>query len=84
MRECYRESDASNKSGESKSVSVAEAGKKGGLTVSAKRGTSWFAQIGSKGQRVLRARHPGMAREWGKKGGRPRKQDLADMREADK
>ena len=35
-----------------------------------------FAEIGRKGQEVLRKRYPGMASEWGKKGGRPRKNNI--------
>lgn len=54
-------------------VSVKEAGQRGGLALVQRRGHSWFAEIGSKGQKTLRARYPGMAREWGKLGGRPRK-----------
>jgi len=58
------------------SISVSEAGKKGGLALLAKRGNSHFAEIGKKGQEVLRERFPGMASVWGKKGGRPRKNNL--------
>ena len=54
-------------------ISVNEAGKKGGLALLAKHGTQHFAEIGKKGQKILRKRYPGMASEWGKKGGRPRK-----------
>lgn len=67
-----------------KPITVIEAGRRGGLTVFAKRGSSWFAQIGAQGQRILRAKYPGMAREWGKRGGRPKKPTLSDLREADK
>ena len=57
-------------------ISVNEAGKKGGLALLAKRGNKHFAEIGKKGQDTLRKRYPGMASEWGKKGGRPRKNNL--------
>ena len=60
----------------SKPITVAEAGRKGGLALLAKHGTQHFAEIGKKGQEVLRERFPGMASVWGKKGGRPRKNNL--------
>ncbi|MBM3120396.1 MAG: hypothetical protein FJ006_12795 [Chloroflexi bacterium] len=69
-----------NKSSE-RCITVVEAGRKGGLTVLTTRGKSWFAQIGSEGQKALRAKYPNMAREWGRKGGRPRKPNLSDLRE---
>ncbi len=59
-----------------KSITVAEAGRKGGLSLLAKRGSKHFAEIGRKGQQGLRKRYPGMASEWGKKGGRPRKNNI--------
>ena len=71
-----------NEVGVTEPPTVAEAGRKGGLAVSAKRGASWFAQIGAKGQRALRAEYPGMAQKWGKRSGRPRKPTLSDLREA--
>jgi hypothetical protein len=57
-------------------LTVAEAGRRGGLTVLRGKGREFFKQIGSKGQRELRKRYPGMASSWGKKGGRPRKSAL--------
>ncbi|MFC1931896.1 hypothetical protein ACFLXJ_06860 [Chloroflexota bacterium] len=57
-------------------ISVNEAGKKGGLALLAKCGSKHFAEIGKKGQKILRKRYPNMASEWGKKGGRPRKYNL--------
>ena len=57
-------------------ISVNEAGKKGGLALFAKHGSKHFAEIGKKGQEILRKRYPNMASEWGKKGGRPRKNNL--------
>ena len=56
-----------------KPITVAEAGRKGGLALLAKNGNKHFAEIGKKGQEILRKRYPGMASEWGRKGGRPRK-----------
>ena len=63
---------------------VVEAGRKGGLTTLSKLGREWFVEIGAKGQQVLRSRYPGMARKWGKKGGRPKKPSLSCMWETDK
>ncbi len=57
-------------------ISVNEAGKKGGLALLAKSGNKHFSEIGKKGQESLRKLYPGMASEWGKKGGRPRKNNL--------
>lgn len=57
-------------------TTVNEAGRKGGLALLAKRGNKHFAEIGKKGQEILRKRYPNMASEWGKKGGRPRKNNL--------
>jgi general stress protein YciG len=56
-----------------KSISVVEAGRRGGLTVLRLRGNEFFSEIGKKGQAETRERYPGMASEWGKRGGRPRK-----------
>jgi len=55
-------------------VTVSEAGRKGGLSVLQKRGRNFFKEIGRKGQETMRKRYPNMASEWGKKGGRPRKE----------
>lgn len=57
-------------------ISVAEAGRRGGLAVLRNRGTPFFREIGKKGQRAMRERYPHMAREWGKLGGRPKKASL--------
>ena len=57
-------------------ITVNEAGRKGGLTILAKRGNKHFAEIGKKGQEEMKKRYPNMASEWGKKGGRPRKNNL--------
>ncbi len=60
-------------------ITVNEAGRRGGLTVFRARGCQFFAEIGKKGQRVMRARYPNMASQWGKKGGRPRKLKLDEV-----
>lgn len=59
-----------------KAMSVVEAGRRGGLTTLAERGRSWFVLLGKKGQETLHKKHPGMASQWGKLGGRPRKPGL--------
>lgn len=61
------------------SITVNEAGHRGGLSVFRARGCQFFADIGRKGQRVMRARYPNMASQWGKLGGRPRKPKLEDF-----
>jgi len=83
MNECHHQEKVVNELGVSRPPTVAEAGRKGGLALTAKRGRFWFAQIGAKGQRALRAKYPDMAQKWGKKGGRPTKPTLSDLREAD-
>jgi hypothetical protein len=57
-------------------VTVAEAGRKGGLALLSKRGKKRFAEIGKKGQEATKKRYPGMASAWGRKGGRPRKDNI--------
>ena len=58
------------------SLTVVEAGRKGGLKVLRTRGREFFAGIGKKGQKAMREKYPGMASEWGKRGGRPLKLKL--------
>ncbi len=57
-------------------ISVSEAGRKGGLALLSKRGKKHFAEIGKKGQEIMKERFPDMASAWGKKGGRPRKNNI--------
>ena len=57
-------------------MTVQEAGRKGGLTLVGKKDHAYFVSLGEKGQKVLRERYPDMAKEWGKKGGRPKKKGL--------
>ena len=59
-----------------KTMTVAEAGRKGGLALLSKRGKKHFAEIGKRGQELTKKRYPGMASTWGKKGGRPRKNNV--------
>jgi len=61
------------------SISVSEAGRRGGQTVLRNRGREFYARIGAKGQQKMRARYPNMASEWGKLGGRPRKPNLSKL-----
>ena len=58
---------------------VQEAGRLGGLRLLQNRGRAHFAEIGRRGQRAMRSKYPGMAAEWGRKGGRPKKPDLAEI-----
>lgn len=69
---------ASSPSGEL-AVTVRQAGKKGGLSCLRNRGREFFSEIGRTGQQAMRCKYPGMAGEWGKRGGRPRKRSLADI-----
>jgi len=58
------------------SITVNEAGKKGGLSVLRNRGRQFFTKIGKQGNLAMRHKYPNMASEWGKLGGRPRKPKL--------
>jgi general stress protein YciG len=60
-------------------TTVNEAGKKGGRRTLTKFGREFYVSIGRKGQKSLRCKYPNMAREWGRLGGRPRKNSLDDM-----
>lgn len=60
-------------------MTVCEAGRKGGLSCLCNRGRAFFIEIGKKGQLEMRRKHPGMAAEWGKRGGRPRKPILDEI-----
>ena len=61
------------------SITVNEAGHRGGLTVLRDRGREFFVEIGRKGQRTMRAQYPNRAQEWGKLGGRPKKPRLKEI-----
>jgi len=61
------------------SMSVTEAGRRGGLIVLSRRGRSFYSEIGKKGQAVMRQRYPEMAAKWGRLGGRPRKLTLPQI-----
>ena len=65
-------------------MTVNEAGHRGGLEVLRRRGRDFFARIGKKGQEAMRVKYPGMSREWGKLGGRPRKFPLNGLGERSK
>lgn len=55
------------------------AGQRGGLATLRRYGISYFSELGKKGQKTLRQRYPGMARDWGRMGGRPRKPSLEEV-----
>jgi hypothetical protein len=61
---------------QTKELSVRQAGRLGGLSVLNKYGRAHFMKIGKLGQISMRAKYPGMAPEWGSKGGRPKKPKL--------
>jgi len=60
-------------------ISVNEAGKKDGHNTLIKLGREFYVHIGRKGQCAMRRKYPNMAREWGKRGGRPKKNSFDDM-----
>ena len=57
------------------SISVAEAGRKGGLKVLKIRGYAFYSEIGKKGQQAMRQKYPNMASEWGETWGKTKKAD---------
>jgi hypothetical protein len=57
-------------------ITVIEAGRKGGLKVLDTHGRDFFVRIGRKGQRAMRTKYPDMAKLWGKLGGRPKKPSI--------
>jgi len=61
------------------SMTVAQAGRIGGLKLLQTRGRDHFAAIGRKGQKVMRQKHIGMATKWGALGGRPKKLALCEV-----
>ena len=63
------------------SMSVQEAGKKGGISTRNKYGHIFLKNIGQRGGKVTSERHRDKLSYWGKKGGRPRKSNLANMEE---
>jgi hypothetical protein len=60
-------------------MSVREAGAMGGRKVLQRYGPQFYSQIGRLGQEAMRRKYPGMAAEWGKLGGRPRRLNLNEM-----
>ena len=60
-------------------MTVVEAGRKGGLAVRDKRGREFYQAIGSLGQKAMREKYPGMAKVWGRMGGRPKKPTLVEI-----
>ena len=60
-------------------ATVQEAGRLGGLKLFSNRGRAYFVEIGRRGQRAMRRKYPGMAAEWGKLGGRPKKPNLGEI-----
>lgn len=69
----------SRSSSQGKRPTVQEAGRLGGLRLFDNRGRAYFAEIGRRGQRAMRLKYPGMAAEWGKLGGRPKKPNLGEI-----
>ncbi len=53
-----------------------------GLATLARYGREHFSEIGRLGDLSTVSRHRGQLSAWGKRGGRPRKASLADMRES--
>ncbi len=60
-------------------LTVAEAGRRGGLATSARfRGTDFYQKIGARGGETTKRRWGHLFSEYGKLGGRPRRPNLED------
>jgi general stress protein YciG len=63
-------------------MTVAEAGRRGGLRTLNRHGKKHLQNIGVKGSKSQRDKHPpSKFRDWGRRGGRPRKFTLKEMEE---
>jgi len=61
-------------------ISVKEAGRRGGLSTSARyRDTGFYQRIGAKGGKRQKELYADLLAEFGKRGGRPRRPDLNSM-----
>lgn len=56
----------------SNGITVQEAGRRGGRSTLARRGTSFFREIGSKGGKRQKELYADLLAEFGRQGGRPR------------
>lgn len=63
------------------SISIEQAGRKGGISTRNKHGLSFLTQIGAIGGRVTVERHKDKLSHWGRLGGRPRKIPFNEMEE---
>ena len=62
-------------------LTVAQAGKRGGLATSARfRGTGFYQRIGAKGGETTKTRWGHLFRQFGKLGGRPRRPTLDESK----
>lgn len=59
-------------------LSVQQAGRRGGRATLSKHGTDFFRRIGKKGGQRTAERYSYLLKEFGKKGGRPRRPALAE------
>ncbi|GBD10764.1 hypothetical protein HRbin23_00410 [bacterium HR23] len=59
-------------------MTVREAGRRGGLALVQKYGRTYLSLIGRKGGKATARKYKDLLREWGKRGGRPRKGRLEE------
>ena len=59
-------------------ITVQEAGRRGGESTFQRRGTDFFRKIGRKGGQRTAELYKELLKEFGKKGGRPRRPSLTD------
>jgi general stress protein YciG len=65
----------------SKSITVREAGRRGGQTTLKNQGNDFFRRIGKKGGKRTAELYRDLLSEFGKKGGRPRRPTLSEYME---
>lgn len=62
-------------------ITTAEAGRRGGRATLESQGIDFFKRIGAKGGRRTAELYADLLREFGKRGGRPKRPDLEDAGE---
>jgi hypothetical protein len=62
-------------------LTVVQAGRRGGQATLERRGVEFFREIGRRGGQRTKELYGDLLSRFGKRGGRPRRPDLTDMRE---
>ena len=65
-------------------ITVAEAGRRGGIATRNRHGADFYRQIGAKGGAATKKLYGHLFREFGRRGGRPRRPSLNEPAEGDR